>query len=100
MGSAKCELCRRFEAGEPITPELLVAYELSKAPYKDVTQISVQEEVKNDPNPRARTIRNMGHGILVSLGIKKSEEEMRPPPSKVVSKDKKVGPLFGDEQLK
>jgi hypothetical protein len=97
---AQCEICRRLEQGEKITPELLTAYDLSKIPYQDSLQLTVEEEARNEPRPKLSKLLGMGRGILTALGIKPTEEELRPPPSVEVSREKKIGPLFNDEELK
>jgi hypothetical protein len=85
-----------MESGGPLTNDAITAYEMGKGAYKDITMIAVHQEQKNEPAKSRRSLRSMGNGLLQAIGIK-PKEELRPPPSKQIAKEKRVKSLFSEE---
>ncbi len=91
---AICELCRRAEEGEPITEEMITNYDLGKAGMVDLTNVSIREEQRMEPNKR-RSLKSMGNGLLQAIGVKLKTKRI--PKSKQTSQGKRLKPLFSDE---
>ena len=93
---AICEICRRSEAGELITEQLLTDYDLGKSGQTYVTNIVIREEIKQEPR-KDRSLKSMGNGLLQAIGIKLKIK--KPAQSVQTSKGKRLKPLFSETEM-
>lgn len=95
VGSAQCEMCRRVEAGEPITEELIKHYEAGRLGHSDVSLL-----VLADPTPkelRKFSLGSLAGNFFRALGFQKPVEEVAA--STVIAKTKRRGRLFDSVEL-
>lgn len=93
VNRALCEMCRRVEAGEPVSLEAMKEYEASKLGRADVSLLRLDE-----PKTGAKfTLRSMGGEILQAL--KQALPQKPKPKSKEISDEKRRGRLFEQVDL-
>jgi hypothetical protein len=91
---ALCELCRRIEEGEILTPEAVQQYKLSKGDKTDVSMLLLPV---NEPTAKKFTLRSLTGEILQAVGLKKPEAKKLK--SVEVAEQKKRGRLFSQVDL-
>lgn len=102
---AQCEMCRRVEAGEEITDEMVRAYKLAKGDRVDVTYLNLPE-----PDLRAVGLKKkfsfatMAGEVMAALGNfklsgKDKQPEETPVQSAQIAKQKRRSRLFSNVKL-
>lgn len=94
LGKVVCELCRRVENGEPLTPEAIRQYRESKMGVMGVTMINVPPP--EDRGPQINPVRSMGNGFMRALGFDKTSA---PTQAEIVVQEKQRGRLFEEVDL-
>jgi hypothetical protein len=93
---AECEMCRRARVGEPITPELIKAYELSHI-GKDNVSMLVLEDPPVPEMQKAFRLGTLIGSFFRAIGITK--DPVPDTPSIAVAKKQRRGRLFDGIKL-
>jgi hypothetical protein len=99
MGNrATCELCRRVENGEELTPEIIDAYNRGKLSRADVTLLRVEEDPPGFKKKKF-SLRSLGGEVMEAMGFKRSEKASAGKQSVTIAKVKRRGRLFSETPL-
>ena len=88
---AICEMCRRVEAGEPVTEQAIRDYKSSKLGQSDVSLLLLPA---NEPKLKKFSLASLTGDLMVAVGLKKKEKPVDSTVSRQVSKSKRRGPIL------
>ena len=71
LGKMQCELCRRTEAGEVLTEDMVRKYEAGKLDRSEISYLAIPEEATI--KAVGSKMRTMGAGILAAVGLPKKK---------------------------
>lgn len=92
IGKTQCELCRREEAGEEMTEEMVRAYNAGKLDRSEISYLDIPLE----PEPikaLGSKMRTMGAGIIQAVGLAK-KPAVSGEKSKAVAQERQRGRVF------
>ena len=92
----QCELCRRAETGEPLTPEMIELYRQSKEPVSSSIRMLVLPDVPGKEEKKFR-FSSMAGTLLEAVGIKRKKAKELP--SQKASKAQRRGRIFEGVEL-